>query len=166
MKKLLICFSLSGALFAPDFAFAQSPILPGYNTYDPPGVAHWQPIDKNNPLPVGGGILNHVASTTLVSSQVVKTTSGNLGGFNCTAITGGAAGFCVAIAANSAPTNGATITPLDFCWFDTTARGCSLSRIPSTIAYSNGITILITSAATPYTFTSGTDTAAVSADFN
>jgi hypothetical protein len=54
---------------------------------------------------------------------------------------------------------------LDFCYFDTTARGCSLSRIPLAANYSAGITILLTSAVTPYTYTTGTDTGAISADY-
>lgn len=111
------------------------------------------------------GVVNHAATTALAASLSVKASAGNLMGFNCAGITGGAAGFCVVVNSATTPTNGASITPLDFCSFDTTARGCSFARGPAEVAYSAGIQVLVTSAASPYTFTSGTDTAAISADF-
>jgi hypothetical protein len=111
------------------------------------------------------GVVSHAVTSALASSLNAKATPGNLMNFNCTGITGGAAGFCVVVNSATTPTNGATLTPLDFCAFDTTNRGCSLSRGPAEIAYSTGITVLVTSAASPYTFTTGTDTAAISADF-
>jgi hypothetical protein len=99
---------------------------------------------------------------------VAKASSGILLGFNCTSITGGAAGYCIAYNATSAPAPGALTgaNVLDSCFFDTTARGCSLSRIPIGATYGTGIVILVSSAASPFTYTTGTDTAYVSADFN
>jgi hypothetical protein len=109
----------------------------------------------------------HASTSALGTSLVAKASAGDLFGFNCTAITGGAAGYCVAYNAASAPGTGSLTgaSVLDFCYFDTTARGCSLSRIPLAAAYSTGITILLTSAASPYTYTTGTDTGAISADY-
>jgi hypothetical protein len=109
---------------------------------------------------------NHASTTALGTSLVVKTYGGALLGFNCTAITGGSAGFCVAYNAAAVPTGSLVAAQvLDSCYFDTTARGCSLSRLPMAASYSNGIVILMTSASTPYTYTTGTDTGFISADF-
>lgn len=112
------------------------------------------------------GTVSHASVTSLGTSLVVKASAGTLSGFNCTAITGGAAGYCVAYNATAAPGTGALTGSLvlDSCFFDTTARGCSLARL-SPVAYSAGIVILVTSAVTPFTYTTGTDTAFVSADY-
>src|SRR5580693_6934781 len=104
----------------------------------------------------------HIPSTGLVTSLVVKAAPGSLVGFNCTGIAGGSAGFCVAVNATTAPSTG-TIVPVDFCYFDTTARGCSLNHLPGAVNYTTGIVILMTSAVSPYTYTTGTDTGAISA---
>lgn len=113
-------------------------------------------------------LYSHVASTGLVTSLLVESNPSHvLAGFNCTGIAGGSAGFCVAYNSATVPSTGALTGSLvlDFCYFDTTARGCSLSRIPGTVEYSGGIVILLTSAASPYTYMTGTDTGAISADF-
>jgi hypothetical protein len=111
--------------------------------------------------------VSHASTTALANNLAVKATSGTLLGFNCTAITGGSAGFCVAYNGAATPGTGALTgaNVLDFCYYDTTARGCSLSHIPVGVAYSSGIQILVTSAVSPYTYTTGTNTAAVSADY-
>jgi len=114
------------------------------------------------PTAGGGQAITHVAVAALSSSLIAKAASGSLYGFNCSAITGGAPGYCVAIAAASAPSNGAAITPLDACYFSSVA-GCSLLRnLPAN--YSGGIVILVTSAASPFTDTNTTDTAFISGD--
>ena len=102
-----------------------------------------------------------------ITSLVVKASAGNLSSFNCTAISGAAAGFCVAYNGTTAPSTGALTAAnvLDFCYFGTTAAGCSLLH-NGLKNYSAGIVILITSAATPYTYTTGTDTGAIEADAN
>jgi hypothetical protein len=105
--------------------------------------------------------------TSLGNSLVAKGSAGNLLGFYCTAITGGAAGYCVAYNATTAPSPGALTGALvlDVCAFDTGSKGCSLSRIPGPPRnYSTGITILVTSSSTPFTYTTGVDTAYISAD--
>jgi hypothetical protein len=114
-----------------------------------------------------GTVVSHAASSGLVNNLSVKASSGNLYGFNCTGIAGAAAGFCVAYAGATTPGTGALTAAnvLDYCYFDTTARGCSLTHAPNSVAYSGGIQILVTSAASPFTYTTGTDTAAVSADY-
>ena len=120
-----------------------------------------------NTIAGSAATMSHASTTALGTSLVAKNSAGNLGAYNCTAITGGAAGFCVAYNATSAPSTGALTGSLvlDYCYFDTTARGCSLSRLPNNIAFSTGIVILATSAASPYTYTTGTDTAALEADY-
>lgn len=107
---------------------------------------------------------SHAATSALASSLALKASAGNLYSVNATAVTGGAAGYLVVINAASAPTSGSAITPLDFCYFNGVG-GCSLSHGQIPINYSTGIVALITTAASPFTFTSGTDTAAISGDF-
>lgn len=121
-----------------------------------------------NPVAVSAtqGTVSHASTTALGNSLVVKASAGTLYGFNCAGIAGGASGYCIAYNGTAAPGTGALTgaNVLDFCFFDTTARGCSLYR-NSPIAYSTGIVILVSSAASPYTYTTGTDTAGVTADF-
>jgi len=114
----------------------------------------------------GAGVMGHANTASLGTSLVVKAAPGNLAAFNCAGITGGVAGFCVAYNATAAPSTGALTGSLvlDACYFDTTAKGCSLSHLPKSIAASLGITILVTSAASPLNYTTGTDTAYIEAD--
>ena len=118
--------------------------------------------------PVTLPALAHTSVTSLGTSLVAKAAAGNLNSFNCTAITGGAAGFCIAYNGTTAPSTGALTgaNVLDSCYFDTTARGCSLAHINGSVAFSTGIVILVSSAVTPFTYTTGTDTAFISADTN
>jgi hypothetical protein len=107
---------------------------------------------------------SHAVTGALATSLVLKPSAGNLYSVNATAITGGAAGFLVIVNATSAPAPGA-ITPIDFCFFSAGLGGCSLFHGNIPINYSTGIVALITSAATPYTYTTGVDTAAISGDY-
>lgn len=111
--------------------------------------------------------ISHASTTALGTSLLAKAGAGNLHAYNCTAITGGAAGFCIAYNAASVPGTGPLTgaSVLDFCYYDTSARGCSLGRYPYGAQYGTGIVILVTSAATPYTYTTGVNTAAIEADF-
>jgi hypothetical protein len=153
------------------------PVVCAFNS-SPPTVAsglfvYAQCNNSGTLLTTGGGgsssaiTVLHAHTTALANNLSVKTSSGNLLGFNCTAITGGAAGYCVVYDGASTPATGALTgaNVLDFCQFDTTARGCSLGRAPTQVAYPTGIQVLVTSAASPYTYTTGTDTAAISADY-
>lgn len=153
-----------------------SPIVCVFNS-SPPTITSgnfiYAQCDTNGKLITSGGgssaaiTVSHASTTALANNLNVKASSGFLVGFNCSGIAGGAAGFCVVYNGASTPATGALTgaNVLDFCQFDTTARGCSLGRAPTQVAYSAGIQILVTSAATPYTYTTGTDTAAISADF-
>lgn len=119
------------------------------------------------PTSTAGQALSHVSGASAsLTSLVAKASAGNLYAYNCTAVAGATAGFCVAYNGTTAPSTGALTAAnvLDFCYFGATAAGCSLSRIPMGVNYSTGIVILVTSAATPYTYTTGTDTAAITAD--
>lgn len=120
-----------------------------------------------NSSPVVNNTMSHASTTALGTSLVVKASAGNLGDFNCVGIAGGAAGYCIVYNGTSAPSTGALTgaNVLDACQFDTSAKGCSLTRLPNSIAYSTGIVILISSAASPYTYTTGTDTGAIFADY-
>lgn len=107
---------------------------------------------------------SHGVTGALAASLVLKASAGNLYSYNCTAIAGGVAGYCVAVNLTAAPGAGA-ITPLDFCYFPAGAAGCSLGHAPLPIAYSTGITVLVSSATSPYIYTTGVLTAAISGDY-
>lgn len=117
--------------------------------------------------PVVSPTMTHASTTALGTSLVAKASAGNLGAYNCTGIAGAAAGYCIVYNGTTAPSTGALTgaNVLDFCSFDTTSKGCSLTRLPNSIAYSTGIVVLISSAASPYTYTTGTDTGAIEADY-
>jgi hypothetical protein len=117
------------------------------------------------PIPIASVPVLHTQTSALSNSLIVKASAGSLSGFNCSAITGLAAGYCVVINSVSVPVTGTAILPIDFCQFDGSPRGCSLGRAPTQVSYSTGITILVTTNASPYTYTSGTDMAAISADY-
>jgi hypothetical protein len=141
---------------------------------DSPGIITLGPAADTSSVPEvlsptssSTSALSHASVTALGNSLVVKASAGNLYAFNCTAIAGAAAGNCIAVNAASVPATGALTgsTVLDSCNFDTTTKGCSLSRIPMGVNYSTGIVILVSSAASPFTYTTGTDTAFISADY-
>jgi hypothetical protein len=170
LKSAAILVALLAVLAGHD-ARAQSPnpviLSGGCGTANFPFGSGYLTIDSTGHLCQLSGNISHASTTALANSLTVKTTAGSLLGFNCTAMAGAAAGYCIAYNGASVPATG-TLTGanvLDFCYFDTTARGCSLSRIPASVAYSAGIQILVTSATSPYTYTTGTDTAAISADY-
>jgi hypothetical protein len=130
------------------------------------------PVSGANPLPVtidgsaSASVGNlHAVTPALASALVMKNSAGNLYSVNATAITGGAAGYLVVVNAAAAPANGAAIAPLDFCYFPAGAAGCSLSHGSIPINFPTGIVALITTAPSPYTYTNGTDTAAISGDY-
>ena len=125
------------------------------------GLLWLAPALAQVPAPV-----QHAPATILVTSIVAKASAGVLYGFNCTGITGGGSGYCIAYNGAAAPSTGALTGSLvlDSCYFSGPG-GCSMSRIPFGAAYSAGIVILVSSAASPFTYTTGTDTAFVSADY-
>lgn len=110
------------------------------------------------------------AGTALVAVLAAKASAGNLIGFNCTAVAGAAAGFCLGYNATACPTNGSAVTAaavLDVCTFDTSNKGCSLSRNggPSK-RYGTGISICMTTATSPFgAMVSNVNTGYISADF-
>jgi hypothetical protein len=108
----------------------------------------------------------HAIPTALGTSLIVSGTPANLYSYNCTAITGGSAGFCVLYNGTTVPSTGALTAAnvIDVCYFDTTSRGCSILR-NYPVNYGSGIVMLVTTAATPLTYTTGTDTAWLSADY-
>lgn len=122
-----------------------------------------------NSSPVVVAQTSHASTAALGTSLLVKASAGNLFGYYCNAIAGAATGYCIAYNSATVPAANSALTGslvLDNCYLDGTAAGCSLSRIPASIAYSAGIVILISSAVTPFTYTTGTDTGFIAADFN
>jgi hypothetical protein len=167
MIKILVFLAI---LLTPTLVDAQTPVVVYCDT-GTAGANRYVPCNTTNLFPTSAAasavVLSHAVTTSLGTSLVVKAAAGDLAGFNCTAITGGAAGYCIAYNAASAPSTGALTgaAVLDVCYFDTTARGCSLAHINGTVAYGTGIVILMTSATTPFTYTTGTDTGYISADY-
>lgn len=142
------------------------------------GVLSVQGVSGGTPLPTAGtativplstsaAAVSHASTSALATSLVAKASAGNLFAYNCTAITGGSPGYCIVYNGTAAPSTGALTGTLvlDQCYFPATAQGCALSRTPYGAQYSTGIVILVTSATTPYTYTTGVDTAAITADF-
>lgn len=114
-------------------------------------------------------LFSHASTTALGTSLVVESNPQHvLASFNCTAVAGGAAGYCVAYNAAAVPSTGALTgaAVLDSCYFGTTPAGCSINYTPGGIEFSAGIIILLTSASSPYTYTTGVDTGAISANYN
>jgi len=111
--------------------------------------------------------LSHASTTALGTSLVASATAANLYAYNCSGITGGSAGFCIVYNGSSAPGTGALTgaNVLDYCFFGTTPQGCSLSRIPMMVNYSTGIVVLISTASSPFTYTTGTATGAITVDY-
>lgn len=174
MIQKLFAAIVAAFLCAP--AFAQSPSqVPagcgtatlatgiGYMTVDSAGRL----CDSSAPTSNATAALSHASTTALANSLVVKATPGNLYGYNCSGIAGAAAGYCIAYNGTAAPSAGALTgaNVLDFCFFDNTGKGCALSRIPMAVNYSSGIVLLISSAASPYTYTTGVLTGGITADY-
>lgn len=148
--------SLVSGLLTPPIAFT-------LNTT--PTVANGNGI-VNTPSSETVAALSATSTTALGTSQVIKASAGNFYGGYCGAITGGAAGYCIVYNGTAAPSTGALTgaNVLDFCYFNGTPGGCSINRvIPRN--YSSGIVMLISSAVTPYTYTTGTDTGGIVGDY-
>jgi hypothetical protein len=114
-------------------------------------------------------LFSHANSLSLGTSLVVETKPQHvLAYFNCTGVVGGAAGWCIAYNGVAAPNTGSLTGALvlDACYFDTSGAGCLINYSPGGIEFSLGITILVTSASSPFTYTTGTDTAFISANYN
>ncbi len=115
------------------------------------------PTSTSNAL---GGI-TPVASSSAGSSLVLKASAGNFYSGSAVNATS-TAGFCLIINATSAPTTGSAVAPLAFAVLPASGQ-CSIGNdagIPS--VFSTGITFLVSSNASPFTFTSGAITAAIS----
>lgn len=108
------------------------------------------------PSAASSAALSAASSTSLGTSLVVKASAGNLYGAYATAITGTGAGYLIAYNGTTAPSTGALTgaNVLDSCYFSGPA-GCSLNYIPTPVNYSTGIVLLISSASTPFTYTTG-----------
>lgn len=107
-----------------------------------------------------------VGSTSAgVTSLSAKASAGNLYSWKCDAIAGSVAGYCIVYNSSSTPGTGALTAAnvVDWCYFSTPA-GCSGNYNPGPVAnYSAGIQVLISSASTPFTYTTGTLTGAINA---
>lgn len=124
---------------------------------------------NSTPVSTAATALNHSKSAALESSRVASVVAANLYSYSCTAITGtitAGSSYSVAYNANAAPSAGALTASLvlDVCTISASS-GCSLGHLPNGVNYGAGIVILLTSAATPFTYTTGTNTGFLSADY-
>ena len=110
-----------------------------------------------------------IANTTaLATSLVVKATPGNLYQLTCSGIAGAAAGNCIVYNGTSAPSTGALTgaNVLAACSYAaSSAAGCTINYSTMGAAFSAGIVVLISSAASPLTYTTGTNTGFISAAY-
>lgn len=165
----------SGAFASGSISTGASPDIGTFGSVSPAGGGG-APSGTLNVINLLAGIYNgvtsatfftnnsHVQSTALETSHVIKASAGTLFGYYCTDIAGSAAGNCIVVNATSAPATGTITGVVDSCYF-ATAAGCSLNRIPIGISASTGIVILISSAASPFTYTTGTLTGFISGDY-
>lgn len=112
--------------------------------------------------------LLHASTASLANNLLVEANPQHvLSAFGCAAIAGGTAGTCIAFNAATVPGSGSLTGAqvLDACEFNSVV-GCTFSRIPQGTEYSQGIVILLSSALTPYTYTTGTITGFLWADYN
>lgn len=102
-----------------------------------------------------------IASGAAAASLVLKATPGNFYGAAAVNTTG-TAGYCLIINATAAPGSGSAVTPLLFAALPASGT-CSITPpggiIPA--VFSTGIVFLVSSNASPYIFTSGVITAAL-----
>jgi hypothetical protein len=135
---------------------------PGAQVVTMQGIASMTPVlNKLAPSSASVDGITPVASGSAGASLVLKASAGNF--YSGSAVnTTATAGFCLIVNSTSAPTTGSAVTPLMFAVLPANGS-CSLgmdSGIPS--VFSTGITFLVSSNASPFTFTSGTITAAIS----
>lgn len=113
--------------------------------------------------------ITNATSTALEATRAAKSSGGNVYGAYATAIAGGSAGFLVGYNATACPADGAVTGALvlDSCAFDTSNKGCSISRLPGPARnYSAGICFYITTGASPFANkATGTDTGYLSVDY-
>lgn len=128
-----------------------------------PGAAAAQTVTPVAVLPTAsaGFAITPIASASAVASLVLKATAGNFYSGSAANVSG-TAGFCLLINATAAPTTGSAVTPLIFAALPANGT-CSISTLGGPPAvFSTGIVFLVSSNASPYTFTSGTITAGIS----
>lgn len=110
-------------------------------------------------------VLSPAISASLGTSIIAKNAAGVVFGFYCSGIAGGAPGYCIVYNSATVPTTGALTgaNVLDYCYF-TGPAGCSLNRTPIGRTASAGVVALISSATSPYTYTTGVLTGGASVD--
>lgn len=106
--------------------------------------------------------VSHYKSGALEAGAIAKNTGGALYGFYCTAIAGATAGTCSIMDSATVPSTGA-VTPIDSCAF-TSAAGCSIYRVIP-FRTTNGVVVILSSATTPFTYTTGTATGYLGVDW-
>lgn len=181
--KIKLAFILAALVF-PVSAFAQEAVSINLAVpvIDANGNTRYnfQPITSANPLPVtssggsgatnativttsGATSLTPVVSTTPEAAHTIKAFAGNL--YSAYAVNLSAtAGFLVIVDQTSVPATGSITNVIDFCVLPANGQ-CSINSKPGPpTKYLNGIVALITSAASPFTYTTGTVTAAIHAE--
>ena len=159
--------SLAGLLFAAGPAMAQpSPGLfwqcvPADATHPQPGYC---PVSNKYPFPIGSvaGTAPVVTSAAAENNHVLKATPGTIYSVYATNLTA-TAGFLVVLDAVSAPSDGA-IVPLDCVPLPASGAASISWQTDPLKTYSTGITVVLTSASTCFTKTTGTITGFISGE--
>lgn len=163
-----LAFCLIVSVAAPAFAAADSVIRSSVAVCDPNSPLRCAAPDSLGNTPVvisptaaSGAAITPVASGAAAASLVLKASAGNL--YSASAVNATAtAGFCLVVNLTAAPGSGSAVTPLAFAVLPASGQ-CSINYAPGPpAAFSTGITFLVSSNASPYTFTSGVITAGMS----
>lgn len=180
MRKLLVSVALLGTLLLIPHARADVSIACLVLTSPPTYTAGQQVIptcDTGGHLSTAGAgtggaspvsasttsgatAITPVVSTAAENNHIVKASAGNL--YSAYAVnTTATAGFLILVNQATVPATGAITNVLDFCVLPASGQ-CSINSKPGPpTAYSAGVVALISSGANPFTYTTGTVTAAV-----
>lgn len=182
--KIFFCFLTCALLLTLSSACnAQSSATPsvmGYlsTTGCPPNVTTcFIQYSSANPLPVSGGgsggatpsiaatitdatSIIPIVSTAAENNHILKASAGVLYGAYAANVTA-TAGWLIIVNQTTVPTTGALTGVVDFCYLPANGQ-CGINSKPGPpTAYSTGLVALISSAASPLTYTTGTVTAVI-----
>lgn len=116
-------------------------------------------VTAANPLPIAAGgttattAITSVVSASAEATHVLKASAGTLMGVYAVNLTS-TPGFLIVLNATSAPSDGA-VAPLDVAALPAFGTASISFDFPQGRLYSTGITAVLTSAATPFTKTTG-----------
>lgn len=110
-----------------------------------------------------GAAITPVVTTVAANSLVIKASAGSLFSVYATGLTGGSTGWLLVLNLAAKPADGA-VAPLIAIPFSGGVASASYAGLPPA-AFATGITVVVSSAASPYTLTTGVLTAAFISGF-